>query len=223
MQRFVLKPRFNNLSEYELKYTDILTYTTIRSFYNSQDKYCYPSYDAISKRSGLSKKFISESIKRLECASLLDVWRIIKVRTQHCYKFPTEGTFDKVPFAIFDQSEFTAQELSMMLLLHEYCDSTFELNNSISELASSSGVPYRTLKTQIKSLLLKGYVVEVEREDFMNQTIEKVLKFTDKIDWCLPGSRSITIQQDSPKVSTFDVDAVVKMVRKATKMGIKQQ
>ncbi len=211
-QRFVLKPCFNNLSEYRLNYKDILTYVTVRSFYNSTDKYCYPSYQTLAKRSGLSKKFIAESVQRLECASLLDIWRVGKVRIKHCYKFNDDGQYQKIPLQIFDETALTSNEKGILLLLREYCNSMFECSKSISEISTSSGLTYRTIHRQFKSLILKGYVVEVEREDPLDKTIEKLFKLTDKLNWSFNGGSTTDINR-GPK-PPLDVNAIIAMHNK---------
>ena len=106
--RFVIKPNFNNLSEYRLKYTDILTYITIRSFYNSKDKYCYPSYNTIASLAKLSKKFVGESVKRLDKAGFLDIWKIGNVRVSHSYMFCDVVAFQKIPYQLFQATELTS-------------------------------------------------------------------------------------------------------------------
>ncbi|WP_026896791.1 helix-turn-helix domain-containing protein [Daejeonella oryzae] len=181
--RFVIKPNFKNLSEYKLKYTDILTYITIRSFYNSKDEYCYPSYNTIANLAQLSKKFLGESIKRLDKAGFLDVWKIGTVRVRHSYMFSEVVAYQKVPYQIFHSNDLTANEKSMLLLLREYCNSELDCCESISEIASVSGLTYRTIHKQFSSLVLKGYISDQIIEDASTKSLCKVFKFTDKLNW----------------------------------------
>src|SRR5687767_11159228 len=119
-ERFIIKPFFNNLSDYRLNYKDILTYITLRSFYNSKDKYCFPSYETIAKRAQLSKTFITQSIKRLEAAGFIEIWKVGKVRVRHCYKFSKLDQYQKIPYAFLDLGDLTTSEKAMLLLLREH-------------------------------------------------------------------------------------------------------
>ena len=217
MQRFILNPQFNNLSEYKLKYTDILTYITIRSFYNTQDKYCYPSYQTISKRSGLSKKFISESIKRLECAGFLDVWKIGKFHVTHYYRFPKQEPLQKISDEIFECNDLTASEKSMLLIIAEYRNSSNRCEKSISELSGFTGLTVRVLNQQIKSLILKGYLAKELEENLLDKTLTTYLKLTDKLRWNFPGNSSFTVlrvETPEPPSGTHPiVDMAMNMLR----------
>lgn len=216
-QRFIIKPNFKNLSEYRLNYKDILTYITIRSFYNSKDKYCYPSYATIAKRSGLSKKFISESVKRLECAGYLDIWKVGKFHVRHCYRFNDEGIYQKIPFSLLDANDISAFEKSMLLILVEYCDSLQRCFQSVSELAVSTGLTYRTIDCQLKSLILKGYVVQEMYENPLDKTFSKYFKLTDKLKWNFPGNFSFTSFKANDSKSESEGLAIVDMALKMVK------
>lgn len=180
---FVLKPYFNALSEGWLNYQDILTYITIRSFYNPEDKYCHPSYQTIQKKLGMSKKFIARSIKRLQIAGLLECWKVGSSRVQHYYKFPQFEQLLKVPIAILEIEELTSNQKSMLLVLHEHSNSSLQCELTTSQLASKCSLSLNTINKLVKSLILKGYVTREVCEDKLKETLVKHLKLTDKINW----------------------------------------
>ncbi|NEU09801.1 helix-turn-helix domain-containing protein [Flavihumibacter sp. R14] len=205
-KRFILKPTFNNLTEQGLNYKDILTYVAIRSYYNTRDKYCYPSYKTLEKRTGLSSKFISQSIMRLDKAGYLHVWKLGKGRVQHCYKFPDNGTYHKIPYDLLEDKSLNPHEKSMLLLLREYCSDDLVSDNSIREIASLSGLTYRTIHKQFQALTLKGFIRYEEIENTESKTISKVFGFTDKINWQF-NDGSIKIVGNS----AFNVDSIIDM------------
>jgi DNA-binding MarR family transcriptional regulator len=190
IQRYVLKPKFNNLSEYRLSQKDILIYTTIRSFFNTQDNFCYPSYATIAKRSGTSVHIVTHSVKRLECAGFIDVWKVGKFKRRHYYKFNDFDNYQKIPYSLFDADDLTAYEKSILLIIAEYSNSLQQIPESIGELASKIGMTYRSLMPQIKSLILKGYVVLEVYENPLDQTLTKYFKLTVKLRWNFPVNSS---------------------------------
>lgn len=212
-QRFIIKPDFKNLSEHKLNYKDILIYIAIRSFYNFEDKYCYPSYDAIAKRAQLSKKFVGESVKRLEGAKFLQVWRVVKRRIRHYYRFDQPIiSYQKVPYQLLLDSDLTVFEKGILLLFREHCDSFYECSKSIAEIASESGLTYRTIHNQYQTLLLKGYIVECLYEDPLNNTLSKVIRLTQKLKWDFPQSQNTrSAINEAPEKPDFDINAIIKM------------
>lgn len=202
-QRYVLKPKFNNLSENGLTQKDILIYTTIRSFCNTQDDFSYPSYSKIAKRSSTSIFIVSQSIKRLISAKFLEVWEVVKLKTRDYYKFNTYSDCQKVPYSLFDADDLTAFEKSMLLIIAEYSNSLQQIHESVDELALKIGMTPRSLDSHIKSLASKGYVVEGVYENPLDKTMSKYLRLTDKLKWDFPVNPSTT----SLKVNEVGPDA----------------
>src|SRR4051812_7665013 len=100
--RFVLLPNYLNIKKLGLQYRDLLTYITIRSFLNSSTDLCKPSYETIVKMSGTSKRFISESIKRLKLSGLLKVTNSGKPRGSNYYSFEKCESFSRIPYDVFE-------------------------------------------------------------------------------------------------------------------------
>ena len=199
--RFILKPNFHNLGELGLDYQDLLTYITIRSFYNSNSKYCYPSYKAISKLSGLSTYFIGKSIRRLKDAGILSVWGVFgRRRKANWYMFDDHSGLSRIPFELLLDDELSTNEKAILVLLFEYCKSGF-CSESLVEIADKSGVSYRVLNSYFQPLLLKGYIVESICEDPFNNTLIKYFEFTNKLKWNLCLYHSLTTE---PEESSID-------------------
>lgn len=199
--RFILKPDFHNLGELGLDYKDLLTYITIRSFNNSKSKYCYPSYRAISKLSGLSTHFIGKSIKRLKDAGILSVWGVFgRRRKANWYMFDDHSGLSRIPFELLMDDELSTNEKATLILLFEYCKFGF-CSKSIAEIADKSGVSYRVLNSHYQPLLLKGYIVESIYENPLTNTLNKYFEFTNKLKWNLCLYHSLTTE---PEESSID-------------------
>lgn len=199
--RFILKPDFYNLGELGLDYKDLLTYITIRSFYNSKSKYCYPSFRAISKLSGLSTYFVGKSMKRLRDAGILDVWAVGGRRKKaYWYMFENISGLNKVPYELLLDYDLTTNEKSILILLSEYCKQGF-CSDSTAEIADKSGVSHRVIETWYQTLLLKGYIVESIYEDPLNNTLTKHFALTNMLLWNL---RPYDIPEDD--ISDLSID-----------------
>lgn len=180
--RFILKPDFYNLGELGLDYKDLLTYITIRSFYNSKSKYCYPSYRAISNLSGLSVNFISKSIRRLKNAGLINVWAVGKRRFAYWYSFAETLAVSKVPYTLFKEECLSSCEKAMLILLSEYCKSGW-CANTLDEIAHKSGLTHKVIHSHYTDLKLKGFITETLFENVLDGTLSQEFTFSEKLGW----------------------------------------
>ena len=207
-----MKPKFNNLSENELNYKDILTFIAVRSFYNHTDKYCYPSYKALSELSGLSRKFISLSVKRLYKAGFFSLWKVGKRRVSHWYLFDEMVKFQRIPLSLFS-APLSVHQKSMLLLLSEYCESGICFQ-SITEIASSSGLSYRTIHRQYQALCLKGYILEGLYADPLEETLIKYFTLTNKLKWNLKVHNGVKLDSEHTSPSS-SVEEIISMATKS--------
>lgn len=161
---FIAKPHFFKeqtkfkINDSKIEYTDVLTYVALRSFNNVQFNSCFPSLETIATRAGISKKFVSKSIERLEAAEFISVFRSGKLRVGNRYTFRKFRNFDKIPYDIFSYSELSLYEKSMLLCLREVGLTPVDIEGTIKELADIIGITYKTLYCQLNSLIQKGYV-----------------------------------------------------------------
>ena len=209
--RFILKPRFSNLAEYQLQYKDILTYVTIRSYYNTQKKYAYPSYATINSRSGLSTKFISESVKRLEAAGFIDIWKVGKFHVRHYYRFDETMDRQKIPYDFLNSEDLTATEKCMLLMIADSGCTFFDYEQVIETVSKNSGLVKKTITHYIKTLILKGYLAEELFENPLDKTLTKYLKLTDKLKWSLSYTSSATSLKATELEPKSEIEDIIKM------------
>ena len=199
-RRFIAMPYFLNLKKQNLKTLDILVYITIRSFHNSTTGLCYPSYEKIIEKSGLSRGFISSSIKRLEFAGHFKVDHSKRQGTCNRYLFQKVDPFKPIPYELFDATDLSSYEKAMLLCLRPFF--VLELNlylGSIKELANDLGISYKQVYSPYKTLIDKGYLKEVSNVSKDSQNGKIYLKLTDKIDWDYDFSgadRPLSIERD---------------------------
>ena len=202
-----MKPDFHNLGELGLDYKDLLTYITIRSFYNSNSKYCYPGYRAISKLSGLSPYFIGKSVKRLNEAGILTVWKVGKLRKANWYMFDNAAGLNKISYELLKDSDLSSNEKSVLILLSEYCKHGY-CAESIADIADKAGVSFKVLNQHYQALRLKGYISESMHEDCLSGTLTKHFALTNMLQWDM---RQYT--PACPKVEDSPIEKVLNIIQ----------
>lgn len=202
------------MAELGLTYKDQLIYLAIRSFYNTKDKYCYPSYKAIASKAGVSAKTVSASVKRLDFAKMIEVWPIGKTRRYHAYKFPEAECLQKIPYGILDIPDLKMQERSMLIMLFEYLSEDYKTHLTITELETASGESYKTIYSQLKSLQTKGYIsVRLEETDG-EQTLIKVMSISNKLKALFPEKlEEVNMVVKSSDRSENIMEMAMKLVR----------
>lgn len=182
-ENFIMKPIFANLKEQGLKLQDILIYVTIRSFYNSTDNLCYPTYEEISTICGYSNKVIKASIERLQFAGFMKVGKVGNTWGKNIFTFNQEGDFHKVPSDIFEANELTPNEKACLLLLTEYSPD-YTLQVGIKQIITYCGLSQKSLNRHYKALIAKGYVAE---HVYFNEDLKVYMPFiiisNDWIEW----------------------------------------
>lgn len=197
---FVKKPIFLKLKTNKLNYLDVLTYTAIKSFDNPKGG-CFPSYETIASRSGLSRTFVTESIKRLEKSNYLGVCRNEKFKSPkrsfpNQYSFKSVDPFNRIPYDIFEVNDLTVYQKAMLLLLRQSAITVTEIYGTINKFADELELTYNTVKKQFDSLILKGYL----------KPIDKRLTELKKIDWSYPEHRKESNVQPTSHKSEIDIN-----------------
>jgi len=163
--QFVALPRITNLNTLKLKYTDILTYTALRSF--DGDEGCFPSYESISARANCSRDFIITSIKRLERSGLISVKRTRKrlVRDRlpvNEYRFKHFDLFDPIPYDIFEAT-LTLHDKAMLLSLRQFFyDVKIRPLYSLARIAKELKLSTKVVQQRFRSLIELGYIVKLK-------------------------------------------------------------
>ena len=176
-------PDFLNLKAKKLKYTDALIYCTIRSYMNDM-AYCYPSYEKIAERSGTSRSFVINSIKRLEESKHLIIQRSNVNHTCNRYYFDKKlQRFERVPFDLLN-TDLSLYEKSMMLCVRQFFnEGLLQSTWTINKMAIALGLSYRTVHAQINNLMDKKYISEKEYTSNKYKSSFKYYFITNKIDW----------------------------------------
>ncbi|RZK73079.1 MAG: helix-turn-helix domain-containing protein [Pedobacter sp.] len=158
-----------------LKYVDLVVYVAIRSF--NGHKGCFPAYETIAERIGMSRDFVMDAVKRLEAVQILGCERSKKLKKPNRYKFPRYPRFERIPYRFFSlKNRLTIHEMAIMLCLRHVLLGG-EQNISISGIADILGLGYSPLYKMIKSLINKGYV------DCKHGTLGKKYRFTKRFEW----------------------------------------
>lgn len=201
--RFILLPSYIDLGKKGLHYKDLLTYVSIRSFYNSKTGTCKPSYDTIARVSGMTKKFLTESIKRLEQSGYLTVRRSQKKRTSNQYSFKEVDSFNRIPYGILEADDLTSYQKAMLLALRQCVESlTLQfMHSDINTLSALLQLSYKTVYTQYNALVGKGYISKVDKT-YKHGFSRTTAFLSDKINWQYDNSH---VKLLPPVVEKLDV------------------
>lgn len=181
--QFVLIPNFYKLDQTNLQYLDILIYTALKSFDND-DEDCFPMHETIGKRARLSRRFVIDSIKRLETSGFISVIRSAKKHVSNHYFFNKLERFEQIPYDLFEQPDLTPNEKAMLICLRQFfIHGPLQCGNDITFFARWLGLTYNTIVPIYKSLVDKGYILERVKiyRNKPNSTIVRIL--SDKIEW----------------------------------------
>jgi DNA-binding MarR family transcriptional regulator len=197
--QFIAMPDFLNLKQQNLKYLDALTYVAIRSFDSNEKEYCYPSYEKIMERSGLGRTFISQSIKRLENASLLKVEHSKREGTCNRYYFGRLEHYEILSYDIlFRTDNLTTHEKAMLICLRQFfVHGNLSCHYTKNIIKDMLGVTYQQLYKPLSALIAKRYIREVSRLYKTSSKASVHYKLTEKIKWPMPKCKveSINVEK----------------------------
>ncbi len=180
---FVAIPNFLQLDKSKIQYLDTLIYTALKSFDNPYEG-CFPRHETIAARAGMSKRFVINSIKRLEASKLITVQRSDKRRVSNQYQFTKLEHFEQIPYDLFTATGLTANEKALLVCLRQFfVHGVLTYIDDISIIVKWLGLSYATIKPLYNSLIEKGYIQEqfkIYRKSKCNSTIKRL---TDKISW----------------------------------------
>lgn len=155
------------------------------SYNNYREELCFPSYATIAKRAGCSRRFIIESIARLENAMLITVRKSSERMVSNRYKFTNFETFVTVPFKIFELDELTAHEKAMLIIFRQFFSGeTLQciFSDPIVDISKHMGLTYKTVYTQYVSLVSKGFIIDQVATYKKLYQIRQVY-LSDKLQW----------------------------------------
>jgi DNA-binding MarR family transcriptional regulator len=132
----------------------------------------------------MSKKYVLQSVARLERSGLIKVERSTKKHTSNRYTFKESKYFNQIPYEVLEQADLSATQIAMLVALRRFFNSnTLQLEiTRMTEIAKLLGLTYKTVYTQYKSLITAGYIVETEK--VLKSGIKKtVTLLSDKVNW----------------------------------------
>jgi DNA-binding MarR family transcriptional regulator len=181
--QFVPIPNFYNIDKLPIQYLDILIYTALKSFDNDEEN-CFPKHETIASLAGMSKRFVIDSIKRLEAAQLIKVVRSDKKKVSNHYYFNELDRFEQIPNMLLTENDLTSNEKALLICLRQFfIHGPLQCTDDISFFAKWLGLSYNTVSPLYKSLVEKGYIKETQRI-YKRKGSAIVLKtLTDKISW----------------------------------------
>jgi DNA-binding MarR family transcriptional regulator len=181
--RFVLLPSYINLTKEGLHYKDLLIYIAIRSHANSFTNLCIPSFYTIAEKSGTSKKYVSQSIKRLEKAGYLYIDRSAKLKVSNKYTFKQAEAFARIPYDLFELHDLNANQKAMLIALRQCFDSSsLEMMYDLKTTCLLLDLTYRTIYPMYSALIKTGYIEKFTKQ-YKSGRKKTVIRLTDKINW----------------------------------------
>ncbi|UEG53429.1 helix-turn-helix domain-containing protein [Mucilaginibacter daejeonensis] len=182
-------PNFLKLTDQGLQYLDISVYTAFK-WHDNPDQDCFPMHETVGKMAGLSKRFVIESVKRLEASGVITVDRSEVKRVSNLYYFakPHRNTIlDKIPKDFFElTSDLTKNERAMLLCLRQFFNHLpYECHESkpCEYFGEWLGISKDTVRKQFSALIAKGYIAERFNIRKCGQKARTYYMLTDKIDW----------------------------------------
>jgi DNA-binding MarR family transcriptional regulator len=175
---YIVKPHFVGITEKKLRYVDVLTYLAIRYYYNYEDRNCFPAYETIAGKIGMSRAFVMDSTDRLVKAGYINKQR--RLDKSNLYTFKGATIVDKIPVEVL-ALHLSIYEKAMLVLLRQCCEGTdTDILISMTNIAARLGISYKVVNAQMHSLLDQGYV-----EEKINRNTKRVIgyKLTSLVDW----------------------------------------
>lgn len=184
---WVAFPQFLFLNETRLKYQDALIYVTIRSFLNSATTLCFPSYETIAEKAGVSRTFVSNSLKRFKYSGLLTK-HTRKVSTNrnspNIYIFDKFKQFEQIPVEIFGCDDLSYTEKAMLICLRQFfIHGPLQCTYTIKKMASLLGISPRMLSAQFTGIIDKGYVTKTLRKLRDGTRLNSKYALSNKLPW----------------------------------------
>jgi DNA-binding MarR family transcriptional regulator len=181
----------------QLKYQDALIYIAIRSFLNVGTGDCFPTYEKIALKAGVSRNFLVNSIKRLKGNGMLDYTTSKASRNRNNsnrYSIEKIDTFDQIPLSFFDLKDLTYPEKSMLLCIRQFfVHGWLTTMYTMKQMSHFIGISYKTLYSQFIKLIDKGYVQKVVKGKKHKIAFYEL---TDRVDWITGQTRPSGITSD---------------------------
>ena len=216
-KRFFLQPNKSALLQSGLQYRDVLTYGTLLSFCNKELE-CWPSLRTLSERSKLSTGFLSQSIKRLNAAGWISVFKkLIRNKPCNLYKCKSFDDFKMIPSEIFE-SDIQSEDLAMLLCIRQfYYDEELITDINIIEMSDILGIPYSTFYKRYSILKEKGYITFKVKNNMSLSKLENI-----NFDWAVKIEKKLDETYDIAKKNSAEIEMLKELLYKSLKDDKKQ-
>lgn len=216
-KRFFLQPNKSALLQSGLQYRDVLTYGTLLSFCNKELE-CWPSLRTLSERSKLSTGFLSQSIKRLNAAEWISIFKkLIRNKPCNLYKCKSFDDFKMIPSEIFE-SDIQSEDLAMLLCIRQfYYDEELVTDINIIEMSDILGIPYSTFYKRYSILKEKGYITFKVKNNMSLSKLENI-----NFDWAVKIEKKLDETYDIAKKNSAEIEMLKELLYKSLKDDKKQ-
>jgi hypothetical protein len=190
LRPYVPLPDFLFLTDQNLQYLDVLVYTALRWFNKVVDRECFPMHETVGQLAGLSKRFVIDSIKRLEDADIITVKRSEKKRESNFYFFAKpkwNDRLEKIPKDFFELTRDLGKcERAMLLCLRQFFNNIkYECHEAkpVDFFAKWLGLTKDQVRKQFSALVEKSYITERFVISKYSAKARRFYKLSDKVDW----------------------------------------
>lgn len=144
----------------QLEWCDQLIFAQIKRFMNKDTRTCYPSMNTLKEHTGLSARFINDSIHRLEEFGLIQVTK--RRGTSNLYYFPPEtDQFEMFSDEFLDMdlpAKVKEYYMKIQKTLYDKDQEVATTHYNDSQLAELTGLSKPTIKKYNKILEDSGYM-----------------------------------------------------------------
>ena len=199
-------PDFLLLTDQNLQYLDVLVYTAFKWFNNDAEDKCFPMHETVGKLAGLSRRFVINSVKRLEDAGIISVVRSKKIREPNHYYFAPphrNKRLEKIPKDFFKlTADLSSCERAMLLCLRQFFHHGFAqfIQSKPTEFfAKWLGLSTPTVRKQLNGLFAKGYISKRYVNGRSQKKNDVWLYLTAKLNWDFSGYAKVPRQSSTYK------------------------
>jgi len=180
---FVTIPYLTSQLLEEIHYKDILIYGIVKSFRNSETGLCCPSYESIAKIANTGRKFVSESLQRLEKAKLVFIDRSNKPKVVNRYYFARLDYYNRIPVEVM-KVNLTANQKAMLICMAQFfIGEGIRIPRNIKDKAARLGLSYKMLYSQYMPLVKEGFIIETVKQYKFSDQSKVYHELSDKIEW----------------------------------------
>ena len=156
--QYVIYPHNGNNPKDKLLPQDKLIYLSIRRYMSAKTMECFPSYNELTRKTGVSSKTIKKSVDNLVREGYLETR---KEGRKIIYKFNNRKHFEPFSLEFLDNQDLTFTEKSYIVASQQYMfknESEGIISYSNRELAKLINMPVSTISRCNRSLEEKGFL-----------------------------------------------------------------